>query len=271
MRAILGLLLLVPIVSGEDEIVTTTAIFGSSVLLPCDCSNINLDKNFKWQMDEPKVEKILFYNKSEQMIFDKYKDRTKVFLAENNNNCSIHLNNITMNDQGKYKCIFYRQDKYQYVFVNLTINVGCSICQSDTFSKDGNFECEVRGRYCEAEIQWKLGDQLLTNSSETEITSSNAMDVYGRYTFTSQLKLKHSGDRKPTCDVKAKGFTTIISRDCPKGPSQRRGEKPKDFTRSHYTIIIPIMLALGFLMIMYRIRHSHKVNQRGTRQNFNAE
>lgn len=113
MRIFLGALMLL-IVSGDDEVINGT--LGRSVLLPCNCSNRNLNKEFKWQMEQ----ECLIYNNS--TINTSCKSQAKVFVAENSSNCSLLLTNITANDQGKYRCMFYVDDMYKYSSISLNIS-----------------------------------------------------------------------------------------------------------------------------------------------------
>lgn len=100
---------------------TITGVFEDSVLLPCSCPERNLDKVFQWQMEEPNTTLVLKYNMTAN-FYGRYKNRTQIFLPENSNNCSVLLTNITADDLGKYRCIFYSQEQYKKVFVYLNIS-----------------------------------------------------------------------------------------------------------------------------------------------------
>lgn len=97
-----------------------------TILLPCPCSH-NLDKEFTWQMDEPRTILVLKYTNNRSSFGDGYKGRAKMFLPEKRNNCSVMLANITANDQGKYRCSFYIQKRYIKEFVYLNVS-GESFC-----------------------------------------------------------------------------------------------------------------------------------------------
>lgn len=102
---------------GDDE--TIEGVLEDRVLLPCNCSERDLV--FQWQMDEPNPTLVLKYDKTLH-VSGSYKDRAEIFLAENSNNCSVLLTNITAGDQGRYSCRFYRQKQYQKFFVNLNVS-----------------------------------------------------------------------------------------------------------------------------------------------------
>lgn len=100
---------------------TITGTLEGSVLLPCTCLQRNLDKEFLWQMEEPSWILVVKHVKNTSDFLGGYRDRTKLFLHENNN-CSILLTNITAGDQGRYRCKYYKKETYMKVFVNLNIS-----------------------------------------------------------------------------------------------------------------------------------------------------
>ncbi|CAK6959274.1 uncharacterized protein si:dkey-192g7.3 isoform X3 [Scomber scombrus] len=119
MRTFLGILM-VFIVSGDEDI---NGVLDDSVLLPCSCPSRNLKKEFKWQMDKPETAKIFKQRSLGFNVFDDdYKSRAKMFLDENSNNCSLLLINITMKDQGKYRCTFSIDEQKTIIYINLSIS-----------------------------------------------------------------------------------------------------------------------------------------------------
>ncbi|KAM7407284.1 hypothetical protein PAMA_003145 [Pampus argenteus] len=115
---ILLVLLMVFNASGDDEM-TVYGVLRGRVLLPCSCPNINLDKELKWQMEQPKKTRVYIKDSG---FFGRYNGRGEEFLTKNNSNCSILLTNITQGDQGKYKCIFHIEEKYTSFYVYLNIS-----------------------------------------------------------------------------------------------------------------------------------------------------
>lgn len=105
---------------GDDE--TITGVLDDSVLLPCTCPERNLDKEFKWQMEEPNMMLVLKHNSPASVFYGRYRGRARVLLDESSRNCSLLLTNITADDVGKYRCVFYSQGKYKKFFVNLNIS-----------------------------------------------------------------------------------------------------------------------------------------------------
>lgn len=73
-------------------------------------------------MDEPNPTRVFVQNTTTSDFYDRYKGRAKIFVAENSNNCSLHLTDITVDDQGKYKCSFSIQEQYTRFFINLIIS-----------------------------------------------------------------------------------------------------------------------------------------------------
>nr|XP_040058267.1 uncharacterized protein si:dkey-192g7.3 [Gasterosteus aculeatus aculeatus] len=111
MRTFLGLLMVsmvLKVLSESSDETTIKGVLGHSVLLPCTCKN-GTKLNWQWNDTEP-------LNTS-----NRYTGRTKTFLSENGNNCSILLANVTSEDQGKYKCCFHNE-VYHYSFVHLSVS-----------------------------------------------------------------------------------------------------------------------------------------------------
>lgn len=118
MRTFLGILM-VFIVSGQE--IPINGVLGDSVLLPCSCPSRNPEELLKWQIENKRV--IFKQSSSDKTgLDDKYKSRAKMFLAENSNNCSLQLINITMDDQEKYRCTFSEDEQKKIIFVNLNIS-----------------------------------------------------------------------------------------------------------------------------------------------------
>jgi len=94
------------------------------------------------------------------------------------------------------------------------------VCQNSSSDINGTLSdktywCDVKGRYREAEIQWYLDGQLLTNSSKTNITHTGPVGPSnGLYQFESKLITKLNGTPEPKCVVKAKGISPNISYYC---------------------------------------------------------
>ncbi|XP_074515127.1 uncharacterized protein LOC141782519 [Sebastes fasciatus] len=258
MRTFLALLMVLIVSGGE---VTREGVLGESVLLPCNCSERDLDEEFQWQKETPKKEPVFNGTTFE----DKYKGRAKIFLPENNNNCSILLTNITAEDQGEYTCRFYSGRVYNKEYVNLSLSARYNVCQkADNLSKV--FQCDVTGGHGEAWIQWDLDGQLLTNSTTTSITHTYNLDApTGLYHFHSTLSTKLNWTSKPRCDVKAKDLSTIINSACI-GRTEGHVEVPdRDRYRYRYRslIIFPIMLVIGLsLFLKYRWNFSQSLTRK---------
>ncbi|XP_042351270.1 butyrophilin subfamily 3 member A2-like [Plectropomus leopardus] len=246
MKTLLGVLM-VFIVSGDNETINGT--LEESVLLPCNCSMRNLNKELRWQVEKAHMTLVFKHNENSSNFYGTYKGRGTTFLSENSNNCSFLLTNITADDQGRYICIFHVQDTYQQSHVNLSVSAKYNVCQHENLSGSGKvFKCYVKGRYREAEIQWNLNGELLHNSTTTYITHTHhVLDAAsGFYHFNSTLSTKLNWTSKPTCNVKAKGIST--SSDC--SPEFYKLVRETLNLRFRYLTIIPIMLVLGFFLLL---------------------
>lgn len=108
-------------VVGDKEVTTILGDLKDSVLLPCPCSHRDLDKEVRWQKERPHLIPVVKYSKNHSINGDTYHGRVSVFLHENSNNCSVLLANITAEDQGKYRCSFYKEERHSKKFVYLNI------------------------------------------------------------------------------------------------------------------------------------------------------
>ncbi|KAK2839934.1 hypothetical protein Q5P01_013674 [Channa striata] len=260
MRTLLGFLLVVAVSGGEgvtdkDE-ETFESILDGSVLLQCPCPNRDEKSDFRWQKEEPDVTLVFLSNSN---FSEKYEGRAKIFVAQEKYNCSLLLNNITADDQGRYRCSFFSGGQYIRSFVNLNVYASYSICQKNPDTNRNEsvkvFQCDVKGRYRDAEIQWSLDSQLLTNSSTTSIIHSHALgDSAGLYNFSSKLITEDRGISLPTCDVKVKGLSNrslIIS--CESEPTQQamHGTPEPVLCFKKYLKVIPFVLVIGLSLVLW--------------------
>nr|XP_020465088.1 butyrophilin subfamily 3 member A2-like isoform X2 [Monopterus albus] len=249
MKIFLGVLMLLT-VSGNDD-VTIEGLLEDSVFLPCLCINETKEFSFGWQKDEQSKDPVSLF-KIYSGFSDLYKSRAKVFLHENGSNCSLLLTNITANDQGKYRC-WFQNGKYSRTFIHLKVFANYNVCQKNsTSSQDGSlnvFQCNAEGRYREAEIQWYLDGQVLTNSSSTHITHTYTLDVRpGLYSFSSKLVTELNWTSEPTCQVKAKNISARSS--CvPEPAPQQSNQEPHGLRK--YLKVIPIVLVLGISLVLW--------------------
>ncbi|XP_028447705.1 uncharacterized protein LOC114564519 isoform X2 [Perca flavescens] len=237
MRTFLGALLVVTlIVSGDGE-----TMLEDSVLLPCACSERNLHEEFRWQKEEPNGSLVFKTNPAISNFDSKYTGRAKIFLSENRDNCSVLLTNVTVDDQGKYRCSFRKQEEYQYFFVDLNVSACYTVCQTPQSGSGNDRQCYVKKRYRETEIQWIVGGQLLTESNTTKINKIYTMDSStGLYHFN----ITRMRTVEPTCHTNS--IPTNIPGD------QERNKRDPDSARYRYLTTIPILLVLGLSLLLWR-------------------
>lgn len=166
--------------------ITITGVLEDSVLLPCNCSERNLDKEFKWQMEEPNKTLVLKYDNNTLNFYGRYTGRAEIFLPENSNNCSLLLTNITADDRGKYRCSFNSKGIYQKTFVYLNISG----------------ESVIRHAY----LQY-----LLIHSLTHEFTVELQSNLNSSHLSPATSIIKLNGTPRPAYGVKAKGVSTIIT------------------------------------------------------------
>lgn len=237
MRILVGVLLAIVRVSGQDD--TIHGFIGGSVLLPCNCTNINLTRGFQWQMETPNTKEIYRYSKAPEGEVD----RITTYVNDDKNNCSILLANITANDQGKYRCSFLTQDEeYESSFPSLTISAKFNVCQK-------GFKCDVEGLYGDAQILWILDGQSLTNSPTVRIINSSTRgDQLHR--FTSELISNVTINSNLTCSVSAGSMSADITAFCKPDPNPVAEEifEPTEQKNNRiYFLTIPFFLVLIIL------------------------
>lgn len=67
----------------------------------------------------------------------------------------------------------------------------------------------------EAEIQWELDGQLLTDSPSVNQTSKKTLDdLTGTYHFTSTLTIELNGNSTPTCNINATRISVTQTYGC---------------------------------------------------------
>ncbi|KAM3608116.1 uncharacterized protein V6R79_019256 [Siganus canaliculatus] len=251
-------LLLAQIVSGDDQ--SVKGILNGDVLLPCNCSGINLSKAWLWQMEDQQTKVLKYENGKAKFTDHRYSDRVQTFFSENHQNCSILLINITAKDQGKYSCRFHTQ-KYQKPSVHLNISVHYTVKQTEpavNLRDDSKvFQCDAVGAYGEAQIQWSMDGHVLQNSAACNISSDKTHNVSsGLYHFSSRLIIKFHGTT-PKCDVKAEGLSTEIyitnnTQTSALTETSQPCSEPKPSLRHQFFKIIPMMLVVGLFLVLWR-------------------
>lgn len=243
----------------NEEVTTISGDLKGSVLLPCPCSHRDLDKDLRWQKEQPHLISVVKYSKNHSVHGDDtYRGRVNVSLHHNSSDCSLRIANITAEDQGKYRCSFWKEERYskKFVYLNVTgeslfswlpavflqsfqttnlefnhFNLShlpparYNVCLTND-SASRFFRCNASGRQKDAVIEWKSDGQPLTDSAETRITHSNTVEAPpGHYRLISELTTKLPST--PTCDVKAIDFPIVVHHECPpqngKGDPQYKG------------------------------------------------
>ncbi|XP_074551687.1 uncharacterized protein LOC141808843 isoform X2 [Halichoeres trimaculatus] len=256
MKIFLGALM-VFFVTGEDSI-TIEGFLNESVHLPCNCSGRDLREEFRWQKGKGDNAQVLFSYNSIYNIREKFKGKVHLSAPEGGANCDFFLTNITAGDQETYVCSFKRSGGYTYRSVDLKVYARYNRCVKNVSAKV--FQCDVNGRYRDAEIWWKMDGKRLKNSTTDNIAHYYSWDnSTGLHHFHSKFITNRSLTATPSCHVQAK-YEFKISETCEPetSPSQ---EIPQHSWR--YLTIIPVTLVLGiFVYLCYRFRLSRRKGQR---------
>ncbi|XP_071372272.1 T-lymphocyte activation antigen CD80-like [Centroberyx affinis] len=269
MKTFLGLLIAFISVSGnENQEVILKGVSEQNILLPCSCSSRNLDKEVIWQIKETTV---LHYQGNTSDVSASYEGRAEIFLTKNDSNCSLLLSNITLADQGMYKCNFhstvynqgYHHTEYNYAFIHLEVSVSYSICQKSGPGNDVNgnvrvFQCDVSRRHPEDRIDWQLDGQPLEKPSTTDATY---IAPTGLHHLSSNLTMELNGNSEPKCVVKNPAISTSISYSCSKhtDPSIQDHTFVKSVVSS--SVIVAVVLLLVFSLVLYHCQTSKRVTE----------
>lgn len=247
-------------VVSAGEGITVKGFEKDDVLLPCHCPNRDLNKDFKWQVDEDeerrvKAKLIFSYNDGTLDFKGNLSHRYETFFRKDSSNCSVLLKNITKEDQGKYSCRF-KSPLYTYFYVNLML-CGTHISQHKKTLPNGGdvYQCVVKlDSYKEPNIQWTLNNgTCLSNSTTTNISTTYSLDEEtGFHYFHSRLETKEGFPSEPNCKLsplcKPEGVTEGIF-------------LPSDTKPNPYFRIlckgVSVMLVLGILLIWCRRGTSH--------------
>lgn len=238
--------------AGED--ITVTGFVENNVLLPCDCSGRNLEA-FSWQKDEKMH--VTKYNNDNLNFGNNYINRVKTYFRGDSRNCSILLTNITLDDQGQYRCIFNRKERYTYINVDLNV-CGSDICQYTQSTPSGGkvYHCDVRQHCREPEITWILDGETPIDSPTINIFNTSNLDKQtGPYYFYSTLKTEHKFTSEPQCNVTCPETEPEVLQRL----NTQTHQDPNHYLRT-LCKFVPIVLILGFLLIWCRRRGtSHRL------------
>ncbi|XP_076730971.1 uncharacterized protein LOC106675481 isoform X3 [Maylandia zebra] len=244
--------------AGEGIPVTVKGFEKDDVLLPCDCPNRDLNKDFKWQVEKDEergVErKLIFrYNDGTLDFKDNLSHRYETFFHKDSSNCSVLLKNITKEDQGKYSCRF-NSPQYRRFYVNLVV-FGTHIFQHNKTLPNGEdvYQCVVKlDSYKEPNIQWTLNGTCLSNSTTTNISTTYSLDEETDvHYFHSRLETESNFLSEPRCQVNV---------TCPSAMSSMSGTSKDPNPDPYFRILckgVPVVLVLGFLLIWCRRGTSH--------------
>lgn len=242
----LGSCLVFVTISGHKE-ETITGFYGQSVLMPCQCSDRSLEKTVTWQRDAPML-KILTHRKNTSTFDDRYKDRARIFLNEDSNNCSVLILNLTLSDQGNYRCSFF-DPSYCYVNITLKVVASYTVCLQSISAPQGRgpkvFQCDVRGNFQGAQIDWELDGQPPPNASTTTQNHSSN----GLYHVNSNLTLQLDDASKLKCVVKNPKILPHTSDSCNGVKEPLSNNVSKDFI----TVLAAVLLAVFIIVIVIGI------------------
>ncbi|XP_052431955.1 T-lymphocyte activation antigen CD80 isoform X3 [Carassius gibelio] len=192
-------LLLLTATSGDsDAVENITAVLGHSVTFRCPLNHstpvdglyIQRDKN-----DKPDDFINGFYRGQPIKVLPEYKDRTKV----NETELSVEMRNISVSDEGLYKCVVIINKKPEISMILLkvtaeysvpTITKDCSKPGDGGAGKSCQLSCSAVGGYPQSTVRWTGLNQSLTNVIYNRSSADNESK-----TWTINQTITHNCDQ----------------------------------------------------------------------------
>ncbi|XP_064202231.1 muscle M-line assembly protein unc-89-like isoform X4 [Anguilla rostrata] len=113
-------------VLSDSKLIHITGFTGDSVVLPCACTDVQKKpEKIKWIV-RPGDQRTIIFSQSPPSVNDRYKHRVQVLDSISPGNLSLHLSDLTLSDEGTYRC--EADDNYQDI--SLTVK-GCVLSDSE--------------------------------------------------------------------------------------------------------------------------------------------
>ncbi|XP_048031374.1 uncharacterized protein hhla2b.2 [Megalobrama amblycephala] len=190
------LLWILPVTLGD---IYVTCIYSKECLLPCTSTNLDI---IHWYKDSKPVHS--FYHNKDQLDHQSkdYKGRTSLFTESEikNGNVSLLLKNISVQDEGRYRCYTANEKTNDEKYVSVSVEAPAK--SVDITLKDDTVTCTTSGVYPKPLISWSPdppAEKLLNTFQQTEEKLFNV---------TSKLKVEDiSNAYKYTCSITTKDIT----------------------------------------------------------------
>ncbi|XP_076019348.1 butyrophilin subfamily 3 member A2-like [Genypterus blacodes] len=201
-----------PQVIGPQKIV---AMLGDDVILPCHLEPVvdAVSMTLEWARPDL-TPRFVFVWLNRQEMWDKhpsYKGRTSVSIDElRQGNISLRLSNVTLSDEGKYRCfvpMLDTQTNIELVIAAASSPV-ISLLGIDPNSRTGMLECESAGWYPEPEVLWLDAEGNIISAGPTETlrgpdglyTVRSSVTVINKHanTFTCKLRQNKTNQARET-------------------------------------------------------------------------
>ncbi|XP_016428725.1 butyrophilin subfamily 1 member A1-like isoform X2 [Sinocyclocheilus rhinocerous] len=170
--ALVVTLLLLTATSGDsDAVKNITAVLGHSVTFRCPSKHSTpVERLYIQRVKNDKVEEFIngFSRGIEMNVFSEYWDRTKV----NETELSMEMRNISVSDEGLYKCVVFINNKPEISNILLkvtaeysvpTITKDCSKLGDGGAGKSCQLSCSAVGGYPQSTVRWAGLNPNLTN------------------------------------------------------------------------------------------------------------
>lgn len=243
-------------------------VVGGSALLNCPCEDRNPSNFLSWQLGD--TDRVLHCETGSNIteVGERYADRVK--LTEG---CSLFISNLSVEDEGTYKCSFFHPHFY-YTTIVLNVSASYNVCmdQIPEVSRGGRsmFQCKASGGYPKGKIQWYLKDKLLHNISKMDYSEKDP--ATGLFDLSSNLTivLNDSADSQLKCVVETQGMPLQTSSSCGSKPSNFETMTQETAVAVSISVILCVIAVLlgvlALVMFMRRRKRGKYHPEEGTKK-----
>ncbi|KAJ8010778.1 hypothetical protein DPEC_G00078680 [Dallia pectoralis] len=177
-----------------------TCIFSEECVLPCSYQP-GKDEIIHWvKLDNIRVHSYYYSKDQLEQQDQQYKQRTALF---NNQilegNASLLLSNVTVQDQGRYKCYTSTIKGNQESFINIIVEAPVRLV--DIQISNDIITCSSTGIYPEPKLTWSTDppSDLSPDNGTSQTTTSTKVNSQGLYDITSTKP--YTGNQTNICTV----------------------------------------------------------------------
>ncbi|XP_067234159.1 HERV-H LTR-associating protein 2 [Chanodichthys erythropterus] len=222
------LLWILPVTLGD---IYVTCIYSEECVLPCTATHLDI---IHWYKDSKAVHS--FFHDKDQLDHqsEDYKGRTSLFPESEikNGNVSLLLKNISVQDEGRYRCYAADETKNDEKYVSVSVEAPAK--SVDITLKGDTVICTTSGVYPKPLISWSSDPPAKEPLNTFQQTEEKLFNV------TSELKVGNiSNTYKYTCSITTKDITQTATL-----------EKQASEIEGINGIIIPVIVIVAIVIVI---------------------